>query len=50
MTDATVKTEESFLGFIPMQSGTAIDTANAGTQLLKDSGLALEKLRGQVNL
>ena len=50
MTDATVKIEETFLGFIPMQSGTAINIANAAIQLLKDLGLQLEKLRGQVSL
>ena len=50
MTDATVKIKETFLGFIPMQSCTAINIANAAIQLLKDLGLQLEKLRGQVSL
>ncbi|KAL5257451.1 hypothetical protein ACHWQZ_G012406 [Mnemiopsis leidyi] len=42
-----VKIEESFLGFVPMNSGTAQVIADTALDLLNELGFSLDKLRGQ---
>jgi len=45
-----VKIEESFLGFVPMNSGTAQVIADTALDLLNELGFSLDKLRGQVSV
>jgi len=49
LAEEEVRIQETFLGFVPMDSGKAQVIANTSINLLTELGISLEKLRGQVS-